>query len=144
MLELHEMLKYDDEYISAIFKALPGSERTEWLKFDKTEYSSEWDAMVEFLEEAHERATNTKAHLTNYATQNQSIDELRCRKCNKKGHVKKDCTVATVRVKKDPEDTENQIKHKFYKKEVANPELITARKAFLVDLEDYHSPERCS
>ena len=111
-LDLHHMLRYDDEYISAIFKALPRSDRTEWLKFGKEGFKSEWEALMVFLEEAQDRATNTKSHLNNEAAVSQPKEEIRCRKCNKKGHIKRDCTVAAVRVQKDPEDSSDEINPK--------------------------------
>ena len=103
------MLKYDDEYISTIFKALPTSERTEWLKYSKEEFEWDWEALLKFLDEAQERATNTKAHLTNYAAQGSSSDEMRCRKCNRKGHIKKDCIVGATNIKRYPEDSDVEI-----------------------------------
>ena len=53
-LELDQMLNFDDEYLSAVFKALPFNDRREWLKFDKTSYTYEWEAMVVFLERARD------------------------------------------------------------------------------------------
>ena len=63
------MLCHNDRYLSAVFKALPDSERLEWLKFDKTEYSYEWEAMMVFLDQAREKATNTKVLLSCYTDQ---------------------------------------------------------------------------
>ena len=68
-LQLQKMLCYDDEYLSAVFKALPSSERLEWLKFNKTPYKFEWDAMTAFLDIAREKATATKVLLSCYGEQ---------------------------------------------------------------------------
>ena len=111
-LGLHEMLKYDDEYISAIFKALPSSERIQWLKFSKSSYSTEWEALMDFLEVAHNRANDIKAHLTNYAAQSMPSDDIKCNKCHKKGHIRKNCTAAAVNLKKDSEDTDDDEDNK--------------------------------
>ena len=62
-LGMQEMLKYDDEYLSAVFRALPSQERTMWLKFEKVKFGSEWEAMENFLDKAHEEATTTKVLL---------------------------------------------------------------------------------
>ena len=50
-LNLQDMLKYDDEYLAAIFRAFPGQERMEWLKFSKASFSCQWDAMMLFLDD---------------------------------------------------------------------------------------------
>ena len=68
-VDMADMLKYDDEYLSAIFRALPYQERTKWLNFEKDGFSCEWEAMEAFIEDAHEKATKTKILLSNYAAQ---------------------------------------------------------------------------
>lgn len=60
-LGLDQMLNYDDEYLSAVFKALPY----------KTSYSYEWEAMVVFLEQAREVVTSTKVLLSSYGEQSE-------------------------------------------------------------------------
>ena len=55
---------------------------------------------------AHERATSIKAHLANYAAQVTDTEEVRCKKCNKKGHIKRDCLIAVTNIQRDPEDSE--------------------------------------
>ena len=47
-LDLQRMLCYDDEYLSSVYKALPNSEKLEWLKFDKSGHEHEWKAMMAF------------------------------------------------------------------------------------------------
>ena len=111
-LGLDQMLRYDDEYISAVFKALPSSERMEWLKFEKSSFESEWEALLVFVDQAHDRANSIKAHLTNYAANSSDTDELKCRKCHKKGHIKRDCLVAVTNIQKDPEDSEGEAEIK--------------------------------
>ena len=91
-VNMEEMLKYDDEYLSAIFKALPNQERTKWLNFDKDSFSSEWKAMEAFMEDAHDKATSTKILLSNYAAQESSAVIIRCKKCHKIGPKNEDCT----------------------------------------------------
>ena len=90
-LGLNQMLNYDDEYLSAVFKALPYNERREWLKYDKTSYTYEWEAMVLFLEQAREVATSTKVLLSSYGEQPDT--KLICKKCGQAGHKKYECTV---------------------------------------------------
>ena len=89
-LNLQTMLRYDDEYLSAVFKALPSSERLEWLKYDKSSYPFEWDALLGFLEQAREKATSTKVLLSCY---NKSDDmQLSCANCGSNKHNKSVCT----------------------------------------------------
>ena len=94
-LGLDQMLNYDDEYLSAVFKALPYNERREWLKFNKSSYTYEWEAMVVFLEQAREVATSTKVLLSSYGEQ--SDPKLTCKKCGQTGHKKFECT-RTVKI----------------------------------------------
>ena len=54
-LKMAEMLKYDDEYLSAIYKALPVREREKWLNYDKCTYETEWEPMEVFLEDIGEK-----------------------------------------------------------------------------------------
>ena len=126
-LGLNQMLNYDDEYLSAVFKALPYNERREWLKYDKTSYTYEWEAMVLFLEQAREEATSTKVLLSSYGEQ--SDTKLICKKCGQAGHKKYECTVKinAARVSKvesddtsDDEETSknNEEKEKEIKRRV--------------------------
>ena len=90
-MNMQDMLKFDDEYLSAIFRALPSQDRIKWLDFEKDAFSTEWEAMEKFLEAAHEKATNTKVLLSNYAALDSTEDQIKCRKCHNFGHRKTDC-----------------------------------------------------
>ena len=105
-LKLEQMLKFDDEYLSAVFKALPSAERTEWLKFNKAGYECDWDAMMIFLEDAREKATSTKVLLSSYSTQSEE-KQLICRKCGISGHKKLDCTAKINAFKSTKADSDN-------------------------------------
>ena len=94
-LGMQDMLNYDDEYLSAVFRALPGPERTLWLKYNKDKYDTEWKAMEAFLDESHEVATSTKVLLSNYAAQDQTSD-IKCKRCHKVGHKRAECPDAPV------------------------------------------------
>ena len=116
-MSMQEMLKYDDEYLSAIYKALPARERDKWLNFDKAGYETEWGAMEVFLEIIREKATNSKVLLSNYAAHD--AEEIKCRKCHKFGHKKADCTelasasakaAFTTRANKDASSDEEDMK----------------------------------
>ena len=117
-LNLQQMLCYDDEYLSSVFKALPVSERLEWLKFEKSGYSFEWDAMMVFLDQAREKATNTKVLLSCYGDQGEAEGKsFTCRKCGVAGHKKADCTarinaVHSSKVESDTSDDEVVEKNK--------------------------------
>ena len=39
------------------------------LKYDKDRYDNQWEAMLEFLQNAHHKATETKVLLSSYAAQ---------------------------------------------------------------------------
>ena len=91
-LNMQEMLKYDDEYLSAIYRALPSKERDRWLNFDKDQFGTEWEAMEAFLEEIREKATNSKILLSNYAAQDTALESIKCKRCHKIGHKKADCS----------------------------------------------------
>ena len=80
------MLNYDDEYLSAVFKALAYNAIRKWLKYDKTSYNYEWEAMVVFLEQAREVATSTKVLL--YSCGEQLDPKSSCKKCGETGHKK--------------------------------------------------------
>ena len=117
-LKMQDMLKYDDEYLSAIFRAMPSQARNDWLKYDKDKFDSVWEAMEKYLEEAHEIATNTKVLLSSYATSKPVSEKIRCKKCHEYGHYKYDCprnpTVKVNAVKSrdadSSDDEENQSK----------------------------------
>ena len=118
-LKMQDMLKYDDEYLSAIFRALPSQDKTKWLNFDMSKYTTEWEAMEAFLEEAHEKATKTKILLSSYAAIDAASDGIRCRRCQEIGHKKQDCTktftvkVAAAKAKdSDESDSEDFIAKK--------------------------------
>ena len=90
-LKLENMLRYDDEYLSAVFKALPQTERLEWLKFEKEGFNFEWDALMSFLEKARDKATSSKILLS--CCSPASASEFPCSKCGSNTHEKSNCTV---------------------------------------------------
>ena len=95
-MKLQDMLKYDDEYLAAIFRVLPANEKTKWLDFSKSSFPSTWNAMESFLDDAHERATETKVLLCNYAAGKQEDSMIRCKKCNEFGHKQFKCPQVKV------------------------------------------------
>ena len=114
-MTMQEMLKYDDEYLSAIFRILPAPHRIKWLEFDKMKHASTWEAMEAFLDDAHEKATDTKVLLSNYAANNSSSEEIRCKKCQELGHKKHQCprnsvTVSAAKVNDDDSNDANDKK----------------------------------
>ena len=99
------MLRFDDEYLCSVFKALPSSERLEWLKFDKKEFDYEWDGMMAFLDQAREKATSTKVLLSCYGD-NPEEKEVTCSKCGSSSHKKAFCTVKINAVNTSKVDTD--------------------------------------
>ena len=63
-----DALKYDGEFVSAIYFQLPDRQKTEWLKFDKSVFSDKWSAMIVFLEEIYENAVQEKLLIASYMT----------------------------------------------------------------------------
>ena len=115
-MKMEEMLKHDDEYLSAIFKGLPSQERSKWLNFDKDTFSCEWKAMEAFIDGAHNKATETKILLTNYAAQEPAAGSIRCKKCHKIGHKKDECPdgfnvkIAASKSKQEDDSDEETVK----------------------------------
>ena len=119
-LKMQDMLKYDDEYLSAIFRALPSQARIDWLKYDKDSFESKWEAMEKFMDEQHEIATNTKVLLSSYVVSQPPAESIRCKKCHEFGHKKFECpqipTAKLNAVKTNDvdssDDDQNQVKSK--------------------------------
>ena len=65
-LKASEALKYDGEFVSAVYFQLPDRQRNEWLKFDKSIHSHKWSALLAFLEEVYDRAVQEKLLLASY------------------------------------------------------------------------------
>ena len=107
-LNLQQMLCYDDEYLSSVFRALPSSERLEWLKFEKSGYSFEWEAMMVFLEQARVNATQTKVLLSCYG--DQSEEKVTCRRCGVSGHKKANCPVKINALKTSKVGSDSRMK----------------------------------
>ena len=61
-----EALKYDGEFVSAIYFQLPDRQKTEWLKFEKSSFPDKWAAITAFLEEIYERAVQEKLLIASY------------------------------------------------------------------------------
>jgi hypothetical protein len=59
-LKASEALKYDGEFVSAIYFQLPYRHKQEWLKFDKKSYGDKWSALMAFLEESYDNAVQEK------------------------------------------------------------------------------------
>ena len=104
-LNLEKMLKYDDEYLSAVFKALPSNERVRWLEFDKSNYEFQWDAMMVYLDKEREKSTDTKILISCY--EDQSEEKLYCRKCSGSGHKKSYCPVKSNAVRANRVDSDD-------------------------------------
>ena len=69
-LEASQALKYDGEFVSAIYFQLPDRQKSKWLEFDKTSYEDKWSALSAFLEVAYEQAVQEKLLLASYDNSN--------------------------------------------------------------------------
>ena len=65
-LKASEALKYDGEFVAAIYFQLPDRHKTDWLRFDKATFSDKWSAVQAFLEDAYEKAVQEKLLLASY------------------------------------------------------------------------------
>ena len=104
-LNLEDMLRYDDEYLSAVFKALPSNEKIRWLDFDKASYNFQWDAFMVFLEQEREKSTSTKVLISCY--EGSTNVELSCKKCGVAGHKKAKCPVMLNAVRASKADSDD-------------------------------------
>ena len=70
-----------------------------------------------FLEDAHEKATDTKVLLSNYAADN-TTEVIRCKKCQEIGHKKSECpknTIISAGAKVEDDSVMNNEKEKLRK-----------------------------
>ena len=120
-MNMQEMLRYDDEYLSSIFRILPEQYRNQWLEFNKDDHVSLWHAMEAFIDIIHEKATNTKILLSSYGASSvgsSNNDGLKCHKCNKAGHKKSNCPlleakVGASQVMKEDDTDEEEVPQKI-------------------------------
>ena len=68
------------------------------LKFDKKSFDHDWDALIDFLDQARDKATSTKVLLSCYGSKTDAI-ETSCSKCGSSSHKKAACTVRISAVK---------------------------------------------
>ena len=63
-----DALKYDAEFVSAIFFQLSDRQKTKWLDFDKTSFPDKWSALLSFLDDAYDKAVQEKLLVTSYSS----------------------------------------------------------------------------
>ena len=80
-LEMESMLRVDNEFLSAVYRALPSTCQTKWLEFDKGSYKSKWEAFMKFMDIIREQALQNKVLLSCYEQQPIPASEI-CKKCN--------------------------------------------------------------
>ena len=59
-----DALKYDSEFLSAVYCALPSKHQTRWLDYEKSD--DHWADMLKFLSRAYEQANNELSLLSIY------------------------------------------------------------------------------
>ena len=70
-LKMNDALKYDCEFLSAIYMALPSKLQTRWLDYEKS--PCHWDDMMKFLDRAYDQANAELALISSYESeQNES------------------------------------------------------------------------
>ena len=72
-LKAAKALKYDAEFVAAIYFQLPERYKQEWLKFDKSAYDFKWSALLEFLEQSYDKAVEEKLLLATLTPPSGSI-----------------------------------------------------------------------
>ena len=92
-LNTEQLLKVDNDFLSAIYRALPSKVQDRWLDYDKTVYATKWDAFMDFLERSREKALQSKALISTYEEDACSII---CKKCGISGHISKNCHSAKI------------------------------------------------
>ena len=69
-LKASEALKYDGNFISAVYFQLPDRHKTKWLEFDASLHSDKWAALNAFLETSYDHAVKEKLFLASYTPVN--------------------------------------------------------------------------
>ena len=95
-LDMEKLLKVDNDFLSAIYRALPSPVQDKWLEFDKSTYSTKWDAFTVFLEKSREKALQSKALISTYEDENEDVQVSTCKKCGLSGHKEKNCRSAKI------------------------------------------------
>ena len=65
-----DALKYDGEFVSAVYFQLPERQKCKWLEFDKTTHGDKWSALMSYLDIAYEQAVQEKLLLSSYLNSN--------------------------------------------------------------------------
>ena len=63
-----EALKYDGEFLSAIYFQLPDRQKANWLEFNKNSFSNKWSALLSFLDIVYDKVVQEKLLLASYAS----------------------------------------------------------------------------
>ena len=115
-LGVEEMLHVDNEFLSAVYRALPSNSQVEWLKFDKNLFRSKWAAAMKFLDEARNQALQNKVLLCGFE---QIEVDSSCKICDSSDHKTKKCPkkgfTASTNIKQTEVLTEAQNKEKMQK-----------------------------
>ena len=61
-----EALKYDGEFVAAVYFQLPERQKIKWLEFDSDKFDDKWAALIAFLDDAYEKAVKEKLLLACY------------------------------------------------------------------------------
>lgn len=105
-LDMEEMLHVDNEFLGAVYRALPDTFKSKWLDFDKSVYRSKWAGFTKFMDVARDQALQNKVLLSSY---DQPANTDACRKCNEV-HGSKKCPVANINSSKVKADSSNSDK----------------------------------
>ena len=65
-MKASEALRYDGEFVSAVYFQLPERHKVKWLEFDSDKYDDKWTALLVFLDDAYEKAVKEKLLLASF------------------------------------------------------------------------------
>ena len=56
-MNMQQSLKYDPEFLGAVYNCLPVKFQDKWLDLNKSSFDTKWDAMISFLDTVYDQAT---------------------------------------------------------------------------------------
>ena len=71
---MNDALKYDCEFLSAIYMALPSKHQTRWLDYEKS--TCHWDDMMKFLDRVYDQANAELALISSYESDHKNHKNL--------------------------------------------------------------------
>ena len=99
-LDMENMLHVDNEFLSAVYRALPDTSQVRWLEYDKGGHSSKWSAFMAFLEAARDQALQNKVLMSYCQSTPSSEGDNTCSRCGTSHSANKKCPMAKAHLGK--------------------------------------------